>query len=235
MVRRLFDVQHNKVRLRRLFRVKSVDYGGLRVTTDPAYVEKGLIKALFKGAYEKEEYALVRKYLNKDDRVLEIGTGLGIISALCASICGSDSVTSYEANPSLKRTILKNYEINNVAPTLRMKALASEAGEATFHFHHNFYSSSLVERKNTKAKTVQCDAIGEVITDLRPTAIIMDVEGAEIDLLPLARLDNVQKLVIETHPHIVGEDKVNTLRDHLLNEGFQMLEEPGGVFAMSRA
>lgn len=234
MVRRLFDMQHNRVRLRRLLRPKSIDYGGLRVLTDPAFIEPGMRRALYKGAYERDEFDLVRKYLTKTDRVLEIGTGLGIISSLCASICGSQGVVSYEANPTLEPVIRKNYLINKVDPVLRMRALAAEKGETTFHFHHNFYSSSLVERKNSVAQKVVCDAINDVIYEHQPTAIIMDVEGAEIDLLPLADLSHVELLIVETHPHIVGDQKIDDLRAYLIEAGFLVLEEPNGVFAMAR-
>lgn len=234
MVRRVFSIEQNRVRLRRWLKVKSVDYGGLRVCTDPDYVGKGILKALYTGRYEREEFHLVRKYLKPTDRTLEVGAGLGIMSSLCASICGSEAVVSYEANSSLKKAILKNYELNNVSPELRIKALAESEGETVFHFHHNFYSSSLVERENSVAETVQCDAINAVIAEHKATAIVMDVEGAEIDLLPIADLTDIQTLIVETHPHIVGEEKTAKLIGHLEECGFKLHEAPGGVIAMTR-
>lgn len=233
-MRRLFDLQQNKKRFSRLFRVKSMDYGGLRVCTDPDYLDKGIIKALYKRSYEREEFSLVRKHLNPEDRVLEVGAGIGVISTLCASICGSSSVISYEANPALERVIRRNYEINAVTPNLKMKALAHEAGEITFYFHHNFYSSSLMPRENGVAATVQCDAINEVITNHQCTALIMDVEGAEIDLLPVADLTGVSKIIVELHPHIVGDMATVTLLQHMETRGFMQLEKAGPVVVLMR-
>lgn len=234
-MRRVFSIEQNRIRIRRLFKVKSIDYGGLKVCTDPAYVGEGMLKALYGGRYERDEFNLVRKYLKPTDRPLEVGAGLGIMSALCASICGSDAVVSYEANPALEKAILKNYELNNVSPELRIKALAEKQGETTFHFHHNFYSSSLVERQNSQAQTVQCDGIDDVIAEHGATTIVMDVEGAEIDLLEIANLDPIQTLIVETHPHIVGEEKTNALIHSLEKRGFILHEAPGGVIAMTRS
>jgi hypothetical protein len=48
----------------------------------------------------------------------------------------------------------------------------------------------------------------------------MDVEGAEIDLLPAAPLDGVTKIIVETHARIVGAPAIRDLDAYLQSQGF---------------
>ena len=88
--------------------------------------------ALFKGTYEDNERRLVRGLLKPGDRVLEIGTGIGLVSLVCAKICGAGNVLSYEANPQLERIIRKNYELNGLTPNLRMRAVTTDGRSVSF-------------------------------------------------------------------------------------------------------
>ena len=52
----------------------------VRVTTDLQDVTKIIRKGLYKETYEKPERILIKKALKPDDRVLEIGGGIGLVS-----------------------------------------------------------------------------------------------------------------------------------------------------------
>lgn len=71
---------------------------------------------------------------------------------------------------------------------------------------------------------MQSDAIATVVRELDPSVIIMDVEGAEIDLLAIEDLGNVGHIIVELHPHIVGQPKIDTLIATLAARGFRVQE-----------
>jgi len=197
----------NKIlyKIRRKIEPETVVVSSIRVSASLDDIPADIRKQLYKNDYEKGELTLVRKAIRVDDRVLEIGAGIGFISIACARICGSDRVISYEPNPAMKQVIEKNYKLNRVQPTLRKTVLASKAGYVEFFFSDNVLSSSLIDRKHGGKTVIEADAIDAVIKEYRPSAIVMDVEGAEIELLRSCDLSGVDKVVIEMHPHIVGQ------------------------------
>jgi FkbM family methyltransferase len=206
--------------LRRLFQVKTIALDGIVVSTELGPIGKQVRDGLFKGTYEEPERILIREALRAGDRVLEIGGGIGFVSLLCAKICGPSSVLTYEANPRMVEIIQRNYALNKIAPTLRSKAITARDREVTFFVNDNIISSSLHERKDGRAQTVAADPLDEVIAEWKPTAIVMDVEGAETTILTASELPDVTKLILELHPHIVGADAIAKLVQHLNKLGF---------------
>jgi FkbM family methyltransferase len=206
--------------LRRALNVKTVTIDGVTVSTDAANISKQVRNGLFKETYEEPERILIREALSSADRVLEIGGGIGFVSLLCAKICGAQNVLTYEANPKMVATIQRNYALNNLTPALRSKAVTARDREVTFFISDNIISSSLHERKEGRPQTVAADPLDEVIAEWKPTAIVMDIEGAETSILPASALTGVKKLILELHPHIVGEPAIVDLKTHLQKLGF---------------
>jgi len=207
-------------KIRRKLAPKTIALNGIRLTADLQDVPKGIRKQLYQKRYEHQEFLLVREALKPGDRVLEVGAGIGFIGIACARICGADNILSYEPNPAMKPVIEKNYALNGLTPNLRSKVLATAPGEVEFFFDEGVLSSSLIDRRHGGATRVQADAIAEVIESYDPTVLVMDVEGAEIDLLRSCDLKNITKIIIEMHPHVVGPDKIQSLCDYLADNGF---------------
>ncbi|WP_158275509.1 FkbM family methyltransferase [Maritimibacter sp. 55A14] len=178
---------------------------------------------LFKGTYELGERLLVKEIVKPGSRVLEIGTGIGFISLLCTRIAGEGNVLSFEANPALRRVIEENYALNGVRPRLEMKAVTTDGKPIRFFQNDNIISSSLMAR-DIEAKEIEVESasIHDVIESHRPDVIVMDVEGAEIDLLATAHLSGVSGILVELHPHIVGAEKIEALKEHILGQGFRL-------------
>jgi FkbM family methyltransferase len=205
--------------IRRALNVKRITLDGIIVSTERESISKCVRQGLFKGTYEEPERILIREALTPNDRVLEIGGGIGFVSLLCAKICGAQNVLTYEANPAMVATIQRNYALNSLTPALRSKAIAPEPGEVTFFIDDNIVSSSLHTRAG-KPHTVAADSLRAVLAEWKPTAIVMDIEGGETTVLPSARLDGIEKIVVELHPQIVGDAAIAALKSHLNQFGF---------------
>jgi FkbM family methyltransferase len=224
-----------KLHWHRIRNTRQVVLDGVSISTDRDSLPRFVRSALFKGTYETHEREFVRRLLRPGDRVLEIGAGIGVVSLVAAKICGGGKVLSYEANPLLEPIIRANYALNGLSPDLRMRAITLDGQPITFFRSDNIVSSSTKDRgRHAETLTVESDRLDDVVAAHRPDVIVMDVEGAEIDLLSNAGLTGVRHVVVEVHPHITGEDKIAAMLARLGSIGFRQEAEAHKTLLLSR-
>jgi FkbM family methyltransferase len=211
-----------RVLLGRVFGVKVTRVDGLRFSTTASVVPWIIRKALYNRSYEAPERMLIRAILEPGDRVVEIGACSGMVSVVCASIVGAENVLSYEANPALEALIRQNFALNGLKPNVRMKAVTADGRDVVLHVPKWVFSSSLVDGIKGEAVTVASDAFAAIMAEFRPTALVLDVEGSEDELLGSGDLEGVHKIVVEMHPHIIGEARVAAIEDRLVSLGFSI-------------
>ena len=73
------------------------------------FLHEGRIERINKAQYEGQEIKGALHVVQKSDRVLEVGSGLGIVGAVIAKNCNPQIVRSFEANPALIPHIMKLY------------------------------------------------------------------------------------------------------------------------------
>ncbi|MCH2251228.1 MAG: FkbM family methyltransferase, partial [Cognatishimia sp.] len=77
--------------------MKPFELNGISIAL-PADMQDGPIAARLKeGRYETAEAHAARLLIKPGMRVVEIGAGLGYVSAICASKAGAENVVSFEA------------------------------------------------------------------------------------------------------------------------------------------
>lgn len=171
------------------------------------------------GRYERGEARCLLHGLEPGDVVLEIGAGVGFTSTLAARRVGDRNVFCYEANPALVERIRRTHSLNGVAPTVVNAVLGRGAGEARFYVRADFSTSSLVGSPDEPSVPVpQLD----LDTELRRSGancLVLDVEGAEAELVPLIDWTTIEKLVLELHPKILGPERTAALLAHLAAQG----------------
>jgi FkbM family methyltransferase len=181
----------------------------LEVAADASAVHR---REVYAERYERGEARCVLLGLAPDDVVMEIGAGIGFVSTLCARRVGSSRVTCYEANPELLPRIRETFAANGVAPDLVNAVLAREAGEAELFVEGEFVASSVRERsRDARAVRVPQRAVNEELRRVRPSCLVIGIEGGESELLPMIDWTGVYKLVLEVHPHVIGEARAREL------------------------
>jgi FkbM family methyltransferase len=205
--------------------VVSID--GIQVRIDPD-LAPAAVEAIVAGEHTVDERRLILRALERDDVVMELGGGVGMVSIACAQRIGSERVFSYEANPMLEPLIRENYRLNGVSPTMTMCMLGRTEGEATFHIARNFRSSS-AHRPEVAWRSVQVPvkAFNDEVARIRPSFLVVDIEGGEFELLDYADLDTVRKLMLEIHQEVGGAGRMNALRRRVRRMGFTEQTDDG--------
>jgi len=207
--------------LRSFFRFKQVTLHNVKINIDHPNIPRDLRRYFYKGEYEAQEITILDKILNEDDVVMEIGAGIGFLSAYCAKKVGDDQVYSYEANPKMIGKIEETFRLNDVSPHLNNLLLSSSNGEIEFYSENSFWSSSVYKRTdNSELITVKCRNVNEEISKVKPSILVVDIEGGEETLVPLLELSSVRALIIEIHPHIIGDRMASEIVGAIIKKGF---------------
>jgi FkbM family methyltransferase len=196
---------------------------GVRLPLRHPAITPPILKDIFFGVYESKEAELVQKKIAADDVVMEVGAGIGFLSALCAKAVGGERVFAYEANPQLMDVIKQVHTLNGVAPTVGNVLLGEGEGERDFWLAKDYWASSLIQGSgdDTRIRVRQID-LNQEIQRIRPSFMILDIEGGEYEFLRRARLDPIRKIVIEVHPQVLGYARISEMLGWLFAAGFAL-------------
>ncbi len=212
-----------------------LNFDNVRVRLDERLSVKQQRK-LAEGRHTIHERTLILPNLRDNDVVMELGGGIGMLSASIARQIGSGRVHSYEANPELEPLIRDNYALNGVDPEINLCMLHREAGTATFHVSKNFsHSNAYVANDLTHEVQVPVKPLNHEIARIKPTVMIFDIQGAEGELLEFADLSTVRLLLVEMHPAFLGIRGTLALRRQLRQVGFEEFARQGQSFLYRKA
>jgi FkbM family methyltransferase len=208
---------------RKLLGIHNVTISGVMLNTRSPLLSKKMKNVILKGYYESHELKVISTTLKKNDRVLEVGAGIGFISSFCAKHVGSENVIAVEANPNIIPIIEKTYKDNDVDPVILNYCLSDQNRTETFHIEDDFWSSSAIKRSafssSIQVKAVTLDHLNH---KYQFSYLIMDIEGYETVLLHSTLPNSINKICIELHPHIIGIEKTSKIIRHILNHEFDL-------------
>lgn len=204
-----------------LLRPRVVSHFGVRLDLSNEAVGPHIRRVVYSGGYEAQEASILFKTLKIEDRVLEIGAGMGFVSIFAAKLLGDGSrIMSVEALPQMEVVIRNNYVLNKCNPNLLMAAVGTENGELEFTVADEFWSSSLSrEGKSGSRIRVPSRKLGDLASDFQPSYLVVDVEGAEETLFQ-ENLGPVKRICLEVHPHYIGNRGVQRCLQDLAQQGF---------------
>jgi len=206
---------------RRLRRPRIVTLEGVRLDTH--VLPPDTRRRVWAGRYERGESRCVKAAVDPDDVVLECGSGIGFVTTLCALRARRGRVVTYEANAALLPTLHRVFELNGVTVAVRHGVVGPGNGPVEFFVEDHVQSSSVSQRTDgARSVVVMQFDINQVIEEVRPTVLVMDVEGAEGTILPAIEWQRatVQKIVLELHPRILGEERLDRTIRALVEAGF---------------
>jgi FkbM family methyltransferase len=202
-------------------------------------------RALAKPKYERAEANAARRLLQREDTVLELGAGLGFMSAILRRETSVGRIVTYEANPNLIDYILAVHRSNGLRNIeVRNAIVLPNPTEPTipFHIRADMWSSSLSADRSPKdggvTRTVDVPVVAwsDVIAEIQPTALVMDIEGAELDLMTACDPGPIRRMVIELHPDVYGVSGMAQIFTAFDRHGFQYAptDSKGNVLSLQR-
>lgn len=218
-----------------------VEHFGIKLRIDPDFMTPLLMDAIRQGRYETPEARRIGNILRQGDVVLEIGAGIGFMSALMLKNPVVERVVSFEANPLLIPKIQRTMDDNGVGAQrfeLHNAILgAEETGMVDFHVHRDFWASSL--RKTTAtihSFPIPLVSFDRTIKTTRPTVIVCDIEGGEKTLFTTSDLTGVRCVYLELHQRVLGPAGMRDVFQAFHDRGFHydQTHSSGAIVLFSR-
>lgn len=219
----------------KVFNWKTAALDDLTISVDRASIPREIRKGVLFREYERQERQLLKSLgLSPSDRVLDLGTCVGVVAILAAKLIGSNNIQTYEANPALEPIIRKNFALNNVEPALYMQAVTKDGRDIHLHLQQLVFSSSVFPRNSKGVVAVKSVAAHDIITSFRPTVVSMDVEGAEAEIVSATDFPGVRAVMLEVHPHIIGESDARGVLKRLHDLRFSERGKIGDTYLLAR-
>jgi FkbM family methyltransferase len=193
--------------------LKPIESLGLQFPDNPEVITTKHRRLLRGDRYELKEVEAVSRIVKPTDTVMELGAGIGFMSTVMSKRMGAKTIFAYEANPALIPYIQQVHAINGVKNvTLENKLLTHQAGEPQpFYVRGDFVASSFEDNLGDKhggvvrVEQVETQDFNSEIKQIKPTVLVMDIEGAEAKLLPKAHLRTLRAVIVELHPQTIGK------------------------------
>lgn len=219
-------------------KIQEVTLEGMRF--DVSGLSPKIRNRLLSGAYEAHEKEMCRDFLSPADSVLEIGGAIGFIGLFCQKQLGIQNYTCFEANPRTYEMLRRNYELNGVEPRVHNMALAHADGEVDLETGTDFWENSICYQTTSGkgVKTVKVPA-GTLQTLFEKAGhkintLIIDIEGAEQFIDFSAVPNEVNKVIIELHPAVIGQEVTYNIVAALIGAGFSVARKEADTFVFLR-
>lgn len=181
------------------------------------------------GLYEHRERSLAALLLRPDDRVLEVGTAIGVVAMNAAALVGAENVTTFDANPTMTRDAGLNFAYNRLAirahnGVLRNRSRLDERTHTRFYIAREFWASQLAGSEADPgfvgAVDVPFHTLEDEVERCGANVLICDIEGGEYDLLVGADLRRLRLIIAEIHFWAVPAEKLDDWARSIVLQGF---------------
>lgn len=214
--------QDLEFRLKRRFR-KQKNHRGILLDLTRPEIDGPVRDRILRGRYEQAECGILNRLLGPESRLLELGSCVGFLSAFAAKRCGDANVMTIEANPELLDLIAHTHALNDVHPRV-LSGLADivDGAARDFFVQGAVWASSALDEAGGRRITQQTIDVNRVIREFAPTVLMMDIEGAEVDLLPFIELGSVEHVIVEFHPDKTGDRPISRSIQSLLDRHYTL-------------
>jgi len=191
----------------------------------------------FDGSYEAEERDLIRAFVQPEDRVLELGACLGIVSCVTNKLLRDKTRhLVVEGNPFCIASLHKNRQINQCGFLVENCAVSNESA-VTFYLHPVYIVGGTAQRKSDRPVRIPGRSLRELDQRHGPfSALVMDIEGAELEALENSPelLHNYRLVIVEFHDWAIGPQGVARCQEILAQAGLRFAKKAGATECWQR-
>lgn len=224
-------------------RIPCLRYPNFRFLVPVKYSNATIHASIFWGIYESAEIRLIKKYLNPDLPVIELGGSLGVNSSFIVNKLNKNSfLTIVEANPYLISNIRRNvehYNKNEIYFEIINKAIGYSSTFLNMKIS-NDNTASHVSSRNTVDETIEIQSVrlSDIVPDQHFT-LVCDIEGSEVEVILFEKLimKRCKQLFIELHDSSYENEVYSRERllKILLTDGFDLRKQDGNVYFFERS
>lgn len=188
-----------------------------------------------KKGWEKQRHQSMKQHIGKDDFVYYVGAEEGEFPALCSK--WGAQVVMFEPNPKVWGNIKSIWIANKLKNPICVEAFASNENKNNAIIHNGSFPAVADEPpignhgfkelylEGENYPQIKIDTIAEQID--KPTALIMDVEGSEYEVLKGAHESLIKwrpKIWLSLHPEFIFHQwgiYGREVRDFIIGIGYQ--------------
>ncbi len=208
---------------RTLLAPRYISFDGIKVDTQDPNINPRLRQQLRDEDFELQVRDILNKTLTPNDIVLELGGGFGVVTSKICQIVGDKNTTTCEATPQMREALGRTLKLNGYNPTVHQGIFGEQEGETEFQLNtETFWSSSQSTRageENTTSIKVPVIDGPALCRKLKPTYLVVDIEGAEDQLTNIVDLASVRTICLETHPQVA---RIRNVLPQLMEAGFDV-------------
>lgn len=181
---------------------------GLKIPKDGHFIHGRVRGRIKRGVFEDHMVAPALALVQDGDRVLELGSGIGYVTASVMNARAVENYQCIEANAdalAYAEAMLATNGHLNVG--LAHGVLGQRRGKRAFFLRRPFLRSSVfkVENKASVRVVVPMHNAKAIFRTVTPNVLICDIEGHEARVLPWADLSGLDRALISLNPDVTGQ------------------------------
>jgi FkbM family methyltransferase len=195
---------------------------------------------LLAGDYEGPERRAACRFIDPAWPVVELGACIGVVACVTNKLLANPKAhVVLEASPNAIPHLQANRDANCCSFRIVNKALAYGVTTVTFVPQDDYWRNHMDHDGGHPPVTVMATQLRQLLAEeqFEKFALICDIEGREYELVMQESdaLTKAELIVMEVHPYMIGEEKIQTLLARLHDLGFKMIEKSKLVVVMSRS
>lgn len=191
--------------------------------------------SFFFKTYEYNDRKLIEKNINKSNKCIIIGAGIGFIPCLAYSK-SNNKILVFEINKKIKKNLLLNLSNNRCKFNFYEKNLTLEKNKkiSFFYLNNNFLDNSMY--RIVGEKTIISNIYVKKIKDFNKyNTLIIDAEGIEEYFIKnIKKMKNVKYLFFELHYDLFNKIEISNFKNILTNNKFKLIDQCFNSFYYAR-
>jgi len=177
------------------------------------------------GTTEPEEQAALARFLKEGDVFYDLGANIGFFAVVAARRVGpSGRVYAFEPNPECSSQVRRNADLNGFSQVEVIEAaVSSKSGRALLRLGETNLSSAIAHASETGID-VALTSVDDFVREKSarpPNLVMIDVEGAEIEVLRGMRETIARhRPVIMCEVHWIGDEFLGYCAEHITPAGY---------------
>ncbi len=184
-------------------------------------------------AQDRATCDVLARFAQTDDRILEIGSGVGICSTVASQRAGIGQVTTVEANPVLIEIVDETHRRNDAGPVELLHAVVTvRTAERVPYFLRADFSASSAQASDAPydhAYEVPAIHLDQLLGHTGATALIYDGRQVELDLFAESDLSGLRLFVLTDPGDAMDSDDLCLFERLLADQGLTPVPGSGSA------